>query len=245
MEFFTADIHFSDVNTMKCDNRPFKSIKDYDNFIIKDWNKTAKKGDTIYVIGDLLDSDNDDCCCWKKGLDYIKKIKANVVLIMGNNEYRIVRKFFNNDYDDFVSFCLTKGIKEVHENLVVNSWGKKFFLTHQSKDANPKMITLFGHTHLCSGTYHPYGLCVSTDLNHFRLYTREIIEGYLDRKKKYWEPDSNTNYINPFIKVRNGKVTNIKLKNNKDYQKYLIENDEIKVVKKRTKKAKENLEKQK
>ena len=143
---------------------------------------------------------------------------------MGNNEQRIVKYFFNNDYDAFVKFCKEYGIKEVHKSLDVEFGGKKFHLVHQIKDGDKRKINLFGHTHLCSGIYHPYGLCISTDLNHFRLFTEEIIMGYLERKYKYWEPDDNTNYINPFLKEVDGKIVNIKQAKNKVYQKYLESN---------------------
>ncbi len=223
MNFFTADIHFCDESTMRSDNRPFKSVKEYDKFTIKQWNKVAKAGDTIYVVGDLLDCDGPDSREWEQGLKLIKKIKANIVLIMGNNEQRIVRLFFDNDYDQFVKVCKSYGIKEVYKNLNIEFAGKKFHLVHQIKDGVKNRINLFGHTHLCLGVYHPYGLCVSCDLNHFRLFTEEILLGYLQRKKDYWEPDENCNFINPFIKEVDGKFINVK-QNGKAYQEYLKSN---------------------
>lgn len=224
MNFFTSDIHFCDEKTMRSDNRPFKNIKCYDKFIINDFNKTAKAGDIIYVIGDLLDCDDQFSDKWQKGLKLIKKIKADVVLIMGNNEQRIVKYFFNNDFDEFVKVCKQAGIKEVCHSLDIEFAGKKFHLTHEIKNGNKKRINLFGHTHLCLGVYHPYGLCVSADLNHFRLFTEEILLGYLKRKIDYWEPDENCNFVNPFLKEVDGKIVNIKQKNNKIYQEYLRSN---------------------
>ena len=77
MNYFTADIHFCDESSMKSDNRPFKSVKEDDKFTIKHWNKTAKIGDTIYVAGDLLDCDGPTSTEWVKGLNLIKKVKAD------------------------------------------------------------------------------------------------------------------------------------------------------------------------
>lgn len=224
MNFFTADIHFCDEFTMKSDNRPFKSVKAYDKFTIKQWNKVAKTGDTIYVAGDLLDCDGENSYEWKQGLELIKKIKAGVILILGNNEQRVIKLFFNNDFDAFVKVCKIHGIKEVYKSLDIELAGKKFHITHQIKDGKKNMINLFGHTHLCSGIYHPYGLCVSCDLNHFRLFTLDMILAYLERKTNYWEPDENCNYINPFLKEINGEIINIKLKKNRAYKDYLQSN---------------------
>lgn len=224
MNYFTADIHFCDESTMRSDNRPFKSIKEYDKFTIKTWNLTAKSGDTIYVVGDLLDCDGAESTEWKQGLQLIKKINANIVLIIGNNEQRIIKLFFNNDFGAFAKVCKAYGVKEVYKTLNIEMFGKKFHLTHQIKDADKNKINLFGHTHLCSGLYQPYGLCVSCDLNHFRLFTEEILLGYLKRKKDYWEPDENCNYINPFLKEVDGKVVNVKSEGNRVYQKYVSSN---------------------
>ena len=58
MNYFISDIHFSDWDTLHQDSRPFKSPKEYDKYIIKLWNKTMTKNDTLYVIGDLSDCSN-------------------------------------------------------------------------------------------------------------------------------------------------------------------------------------------
>lgn len=225
MIYFTADTHFCDILTMTSDFRPFKTIKDFDRAIIKDWNKTAKKGDTIYVAGDLLDCNGPKTTEWIKGLKLIQKVKADIVLIIGNNEQRVIDFFFDGNYENFVKCCLAHGIKEVHKSLDIKMHGKTFHIVHQIIDCDKKKINLFGHTHLCSGLYHPYGLCISCDLNHFRLFTVEQIFSYLQRKYDYWEPDWNTNYINPFLKVVDGKIINIKQEKNKRWQKYMKDSE--------------------
>ena len=175
MNFFTADLHFCDELSMKEDNRPFETIEEYDQFIINDWNKTAQQGDTIYVAGDMLDCNGPRSKEWKKGLALIKNVNADVVLIIGNNEQRVVDFFFDGNYDAFVTACKKAGIKEVYKRLDIEMRGKKFHIVHQIVHGDKRKINLFGHTHLCSGLYHPYGLCISTDLNHFRLFSEDLI----------------------------------------------------------------------
>ena len=222
MKFFTADTHFCDSLTMREDNRPFKNIKAYDKFVIDNWNKTAKAGDTIYVVGDMIDCNEPNTFEWKQGLELIKKVKANIVLIMGNNEERVVKYFFDGDFNKFVAYCKQKGVKEVYDSLIVDACGRKVNLVHQIKDGKKNMCNFFRNTHLCSGLYHPYGLCVSIDLNHFRLFNEQILSNYLQRKHDYWEPDDNTNYINPFIKEIDGKVVNIKQQKSKKLKQTLF-----------------------
>ena len=98
MNFFTSDIHFSDTETMLHDRRPFKNIKHYDRHTIKTWNKMMTKNDTLYVVGDLFDCNNKNSEVWKRCVKYFKKIKAKIVLILGNNEERIIRWHFNNSF---------------------------------------------------------------------------------------------------------------------------------------------------
>ena len=101
MKFFSSDIHFDDMDTIVNDNRPFKSTKSFDKYIIRTWNKQVKKDDVIYVIGDFVDCDGEGYDSWKKSLYNVKKIKASVILIMGNNEERVVKYFFDNDFEKF------------------------------------------------------------------------------------------------------------------------------------------------
>ena len=54
MRFFTSDTHFYDYDTLLVDDRPFSSAEEFDNFVISTWNTQAKKGDTIFVVGDFL-----------------------------------------------------------------------------------------------------------------------------------------------------------------------------------------------
>lgn len=193
MIFFTSDIHFSDETTLKSDLRPFKNTKHFDKHIIKTWNKQAKKTDTIYVVGDLLDCDGENHDVWKKSSLLIKKVKANIILIMGNNEDRIVKYFFNNNFDLFKEYCLNLGIKEVYKNLTVKIKDNEFYLTHKPLDYNPDFINLFGHTHAAGGIYKPFGLNVSCDLHHYRLLSEDDIFHLLAKKEKFWNKDKHLN----------------------------------------------------
>ena len=105
MLYFTSDIHFNDEETLKMDNRPFKNSKKFGRHIIKTWNKQAKKHDTIYVIGDFVDCDGEGFDSWKKSILYVKKVNASVILIIGNNEQRVIKYFFNNNFENFKMYC--------------------------------------------------------------------------------------------------------------------------------------------
>ena len=193
MNFFSSDIHFSDTETLKVDNRPFKSTKQFDKYLIKLWNKQTKKGDTIYVIGDFIDCDGEGFDGWKSSIKYVKKLKAYVVLIMGNNEDRVVKYYFNNDFESFRQHCIDLGFKDVCKDFVIQINNVDFYLTHKPFNYNSNMLNLVGHTHRSGGIYWPFGFNVGCDLNHFRLYSENDILDLLEMKKKYWDRDKHLN----------------------------------------------------
>ena len=193
MYYFSSDIHFNNEDTLKNDNRPFKNTKEFDKKIIQMWNKQVKKEDTIFVIGDFIDCHNEEDNSWEKSIKYVNKIKAPIVLIIGNNEERLIKFHFNNDFDSFRKYCLELGFKEVFKNLIVNFKNTDFYLIHKPKHHKEGIINLFGHTHRSTGIYKPYGFNVGCDLNHFRLLDEDDIMHYLYMKNKYWDKDVNVN----------------------------------------------------
>ena len=193
MRYFTSDIHFNNEDTLINDKRPFKTTKQFDKYVLKLWNKTAKNNDTIYVVGDFIDCDGKGCDSWKKSILYVKKIKANVVLIMGNNEDRIVKYFFDGDFQKFREYCIDIGFKEVHKNLSLTMNNQEFYLVHKAINYKKGVINLFGHSHRACGLYKPFGFNIGCDLNHFRLYDENDIQFLLDMKSKYWDKDKNLN----------------------------------------------------
>lgn len=186
MVFFTSDIHIGDEKTLKVDARPFKSTSEYDKWTIKMWNTQATKNDIIYCLGDLFDCDNPADTGWKNYLTIPKKIKAKIFLIMGNNEDRIVKYFYNGNFEDFRSDCIKNGFVDVKENHTIELLGQKFFLTHEPHNHSKTMLSLFGHCHRAMGLYRPYGFCLSCDLNHFRLFSENDIADFLEITRKHW-----------------------------------------------------------
>ncbi len=192
MYFFTSDTHLGDDKTLKVDMRPFKNAKTFDKFVIKTWNKQAKKGDTIFVVGDFVDCDGIGHTTWKKTLKYAKKLKADLVLIIGNNESRVIQYYFDNSFKAFVDFCKNKcGIKNVFTSLELKMLNQKFYLVHKPVDYKPNMLNLFGHIHRSGGLHKEIGINVGCNLNHFRLYSETDIANLLNMRKKFWLLDEN------------------------------------------------------
>ena len=147
MKFFTSDLHLGSDDTIKFDCRPFKNAKQFKKYIIKSWNKKTTKNDTIYVVGDFVDchsSTNKKCL---DNLKIAKKIKAKIILIVGNNEERIIKYYFNNNFDEFKNYCLNQGFYDIKKDDIININNNDFYLIHKPKYYHKEMLNLFGHSH--------------------------------------------------------------------------------------------------
>lgn len=79
--FFTSDLHFGHENVLRFDNRPFETVEEMDDELIKRWNDKVGKGDLVYVLGDLI---------WKtatnEAVQIIKRLNGQIILIKGNHD---------------------------------------------------------------------------------------------------------------------------------------------------------------
>ena len=84
--FFTSDLHFGHTNVITFDKRPFSSVEEMDEELIKRWNKKVGKGDLVYVLGDMIwKSSNNDA------ENLIRSLNGQIILIKGNHD-----RFINN-----------------------------------------------------------------------------------------------------------------------------------------------------
>lgn len=110
--FFTSDLHFGHENVLRFDNRPFRTIEEMDEELIRRWNVKVDKGDLVYVLGDLI---------WKsangEAHNLIKRLNGQIILIKGNHDRFLHNAAAKNalagvkDYDD-IAVTLNDGSKK-------------------------------------------------------------------------------------------------------------------------------------
>ena len=188
--FFTADPHFSlnDIEgTIKRDFRPFETLEQMNETIIETWNKQAFSDDIIYLIGDFVnynfrDKENFDSC-----YSLVKKINAKVVLILGNNDDRVMQYEFGGDFEKFKEYLLLKGFFDVVKNsLDLELRNTKLHLTHFPKNHKEDVINLFGHVHGCVFVK-KYGFNVGIDNHYLGLFSEDEIFDLIERQKFFDE----------------------------------------------------------
>lgn len=85
MTFFTSDLHFGHKNIIELCNRPFETIDEMDEALIKNWNRKVKKNDVVYLIGDVV---------WDKSkvAYYMEKLSGKKILVAGNHDSTWVKR---------------------------------------------------------------------------------------------------------------------------------------------------------
>ncbi|MBR0093251.1 MAG: hydrolase [Lachnospiraceae bacterium] len=79
MIYYIADTHFGHANIIKHCNRPFETVEEMDDALIKNWNHVVSDKDTVYIVGDFAFRGLN----WK---EYAKKIRGNKIFLNGNHD---------------------------------------------------------------------------------------------------------------------------------------------------------------
>jgi calcineurin-like phosphoesterase family protein len=134
MNFYISDTHFGHANILHFDNRPFGSVADMEDEMVKRWNAVVKPGDTVYILGDF---------CWQKEPEWIRilnRLNGGKVLIRGNHDLKNPSVRLRGMFQDI------KEYKEITDN------GRHIIMCHYPilfyKAAyNPDCYMLCGHVH--------------------------------------------------------------------------------------------------
>lgn len=133
--FFTADTHFRHANIIRFCNRPFVDIDEMNEAIIKSWNDTVSKNDTIYHLGDFALGKNGDV------RKIIQRLNGKIYLCKGSHE-----KSAEANRDLFVAIKDNYSIK-----VFVEGKEQHIFLSHYLHKVWPKSHYsawhLYGHSH--------------------------------------------------------------------------------------------------
>lgn len=171
MKYVTADLHLGHTNIIKYCDRPFIDVDEMNRTIVNNWNKVVKKGDDVYILGDICMELTDEI---KKLLDMLN---GNLFLINGNHDK------FKNKHLDWLNkrfvwrkdyYLLKYNKKKIilcHYPLV--SWDSRFHGSYM----------LFGH---CHGVYEAEGkstdVGVDTKIGNFVPCLLDDVIFYLDEK---------------------------------------------------------------
>ena len=138
MKYYISDLHLFHENAIQFDQRPFKSVQQMHDTILKNWNDRVMNGDYVYILGDVsMRGKNEDL------IAFVARLKGRKVLIRGNHDDV-------SDYRYQQLFAEICDYKEIHDSVGKEKYG--LVLSHYPifswKNMGRGKILLYGHTHV-------------------------------------------------------------------------------------------------
>lgn len=150
--YFTSDVHFGHANIIKYSNRPFASVDDMNEQLVDRWNKTVKKHDIVWSLGDFA------FLPFERTKEILGRLNGQIHMVLGNHCQKI-----QQNRKELVNLGLVKEVRDYKEL----SWDKqRMCLFHYPQRAwngsHYGSWQLFGHVH---GTMEPYGKSVDVGMD--------------------------------------------------------------------------------
>ena len=131
--FYISDLHIKDQAIFDKCKRPFNSLKEFEEIIIKRWNKKVSKDDIVYVLGDIGSSN-------KESVTFYKNLNGHKHLIIGNHDYEILNEIKESKIFESISFI-----------ELINDNNRKICLCHYPlmdwMEFNRNGYLVYGHIH--------------------------------------------------------------------------------------------------
>lgn len=174
--FFTSDQHYGHKNICRFAKRPFESVEEMDEELIKNHNDTVRPEDVVWFLGDFAFDHP------KRIKTILRRLNGQKNLILGNHD-----KQFRKQQDQFIGSGLLNNIyyyKEIvveKQSIILFHYGMRVWnrIHHGS-------WLLYGHSH---GSLPPHNKSVDVgvdDINistEYRPYSFEEIKWFMQRQE--------------------------------------------------------------
>ena len=185
--WITSDLHIGHNKEFLYESRGFQTVEEHDKTLVSNWNDLVDKEDIVYVLGDIMlkhSLEDDD---FSYGLEILKQLKGNMVIIRGNHDSEAKIEKYKT-----CSNVISAGDAALYLNYPATG-SYHFYLSHyptlvsheKLKHMKTALINLYGHTHQKEHFYneHPYMYCVCLDAHEMKpVLLDDIIEEIKIRK---------------------------------------------------------------
>jgi calcineurin-like phosphoesterase family protein len=156
-----ADLHLDHKNILILAKRPFSSLEEMQDELIRRWNSVVSKDDIVYVLGDYMLSKHKDFLKEKTAL-----LNGRKVLIMGNHD--------NMKPVDYIEGGF---LQATRKPILVEP---RVILMHEppeEKNIVDGMFYIFGHVHdkMCPADEHKNCKCVSVERINYTPINLDIL----------------------------------------------------------------------
>lgn len=144
MKYYISDLHFGHRNIIDFEHRPFSSVEEMDEDMIRRWNNKVKKGDDVYILGDFSYYKDGN-----KVNEILKSLNGKKFLIKGNHDHLFLS---NDDFDEslFIWIKDYAMIKDDNDTIILFHYPIQVW-----NEQHHGALHFYGHVHSNIGTFHP------------------------------------------------------------------------------------------
>lgn len=172
MLWFISDNHYYHFNVIKYSQRPFSSVEDMNEALIKNWNAVVKTNDEVWDLGDFSFGTYQQTC------DVLKRLNGRHNFVMGNHD-KVITK--NKE-----ALLKDKLLESVQDYKLLKYNGQKIVLFHYSlrvwDGSHHGSWCCWGHSH--NNLEQPYGKSIDVGVDS-TVITSEYRPISFDEIKKF------------------------------------------------------------
>jgi calcineurin-like phosphoesterase family protein len=131
MIFYTSDTHFGHSNIIKYCKRPYQTVEEMDEDMIRRWNSVVGRNDTVYHLGDFAFKNADAVS------NYLRRLHGHIHLVWGNHDSNQTRKL-----PAWASSQPYLEIKDGTDFIVLSHYGHRVW-----NRSHHGSLMLYGHSH--------------------------------------------------------------------------------------------------
>jgi calcineurin-like phosphoesterase family protein len=180
MIWFTSDSHFGHANIIKFCRRPFDTVDDMNDVLIRRWNEVVKPEDTVYHLGDVSLK-----ISTPKTISILKQLNGIKRLLIGNHDHHHLK---NQSFRD----CF----EQIEHYYELKHNGKLYVLQHYPflswNGSNRGSVNLAGHRHLLQQESNILRFDVGVDANSYSPVSIDYIEQWAEQTKAQIKTNHNT-----------------------------------------------------
>lgn len=147
--FFTSDLHFGHKNILKYYNRPWDSVEDMEEGLIKNWNSVVTDDDIVFDLGDFAFATH------RKWKEILGELNGQHHLILGNHD---IQRWPGDKIMELFDSVNNQLLLKIDERYVYLNHYPYLCYGGSYRGPETAVYQLFGHVHNS-----PYG--IGKDIN--------------------------------------------------------------------------------
>jgi len=163
--WITSDSHFGHENIMKYCSRPFKTVGEMNEEMIRRWNERVGKKDLVFHLGDFAMGSK------KRVEEYAQRLNGQKSIVLGNHDDWPTRWWMEH------GFVWASRFPIIYQDFIILSHAQQFL------DPNSTFFNVHGHVHVAL-PHRPNRqyMNVSVDVTDFYPVSLEYVLGEIKKE---------------------------------------------------------------